>query len=87
MLGQPGSLFDAYPMADADLLELVGSVHRYPAFKLFLAYEQPRWRELQMTSGGSVTDLPIRQTYCFGVEDSERRLALRRGMASLAGER
>jgi monoamine oxidase len=76
LLGQPGSLIEPHPMADPELLELVGSVHRYPAFKLFLAYEQPWWRELSISSGRSVTDLPIRQTYYFGVDETERALLM-----------
>ena len=76
LLGQPGSLFDPFELADTDLLELVSSVHRYPAFKLFLAYEQPWWRELEISSGRAVTDLPIRQTYYFGVEENERALLM-----------
>jgi monoamine oxidase len=76
LLGQPGSLFEPYPLADPEILELVGSVHRYPAFKLFLAYESPWWRALEIASGRSVTDLPIRQTFYFGVEESERALLM-----------
>lgn len=76
LLGAPDSLFDPYRMDDTDLRELSASVHRYPAFKLFLAYEEPWWRELKISSGRSVTDLPIRQTYYFGVEESERALLM-----------
>ena len=76
LLGQPGSLFEPYPVADREMLELVGSVHRYPAFKLFLAYEEPWWRSLEISSGRAVTDLPIRQTYYFGIEESERALLM-----------
>ena len=76
LLGQPGSLFEPYPAASSDIVQLVGSVHRYPAFKLFLAYEEPWWRSLGISSGRSVTDLPIRQTFYFGVEDSERALLM-----------
>jgi monoamine oxidase len=76
LLGQPGSLFEPSPAADSEILRLVGSVHRYPAFKLFLAYEEPWWRPLRISSGGSVTDLPIRQTYYFGVDETERALLM-----------
>lgn len=76
LLGQPGSLFDPYQIADTDLRELAASVHRYPAFKLFLAYEEPWWRELKISGGRSITDLPIRQTFYFGVEESERALLM-----------
>jgi monoamine oxidase len=76
LLGQQGSLFEPFPMADPDLLDLVGSVHRFPAFKLFLAYEEPWWLQLGISSGGSVTDMPIRQTYYFGVEEDQRSLLM-----------
>jgi monoamine oxidase len=83
LLGHAGSIFEPYPSADIDVLELVGSVHRYPAFKLFLAYEQPWWGELGISSGRAVTDLPIRQTYYFGVEETARALL----MASYSDDR
>jgi lysine 2-monooxygenase len=38
------------------------------AFKIFLAYQYPWWRSLNLWSGRSITDLQIRQTYYFGVE-------------------
>ena len=76
LLGQRDSLFDAYPRADPEMVELTGSVHRFPAFKLFLGYEEPWWRDLGITSGRSVTDLPIRQTYYFGIDESERALLM-----------
>jgi lysine 2-monooxygenase len=76
LLGYPGSLFDPYQVDESGLRALAASVHRYPAFKLFLAYEEPWWRELEISSGRSVTDLPIRQTFYFGVEESERALLM-----------
>ena len=75
-LGQPGSLFDPYRAVDLGILDLVTSVHRYPAFKLFLAYEEPWWRALSISSGRAVTDLPIRQTYYFGVDANKRALLM-----------
>ncbi|MGI8551695.1 MAG: flavin monoamine oxidase family protein [Dehalococcoidia bacterium] len=38
------------------------------AFKLFLAYPYPWWRQADLQAGRSITDLPIRQTYYFGTE-------------------
>lgn len=76
LMGQRGSLVEPTPRADPELVEVVGSVHRFPAFKLFLGYEEPWWRELQITSGRSVTDLPIRQTFYFGIEESQRALLM-----------
>ncbi len=49
------------------LREHITSVIPYPAFKLFLAYDTPWWRQppVSIAAGRSVCDLPIRQTYYF----------------------
>lgn len=43
------------------------SVIIYPAFKLFLTFETPWWRNppINIAAGRTVTDQPIRQTYFF----------------------
>lgn len=57
------------PLFDAPWLkDNLGSVLVQSAFKLFLAYEQPWWRNLGLVAGRSVTDLPIRQCYYMGTE-------------------
>ena len=47
--------------------EHVRAVIPYPAFKLFLMYDTPWWREppVSIAAGRSVCDMPIRQTYYF----------------------
>ena len=47
---------------------LLDAVNRIPLFKLFLCYHTPWWEISGVTTGRSVTDLPIRQTYYWGVE-------------------
>jgi monoamine oxidase len=56
---------------DARLRSLVTSVTPYPAFKLFLFYEERWWEKdpLNITVGRSVSDLPIRQTYYMPPDD------------------
>jgi lysine 2-monooxygenase len=58
---------------DAWLKTNIPSVLIQPAFKLFLAYEQPWWRTLGMVAGRSVTDLPIRQIYYCGTEGEQKQ--------------
>jgi predicted NAD/FAD-dependent oxidoreductase len=47
--------------------EHVRSVIPYPAFKLFLTYATPWWREspVSIAAGRTVCDIPLRQTYYF----------------------
>jgi hypothetical protein len=49
------------------LVDYIQSVMPYPAFKMFLAYETPWWRQppISIAAGRSLSDLPIRQTYYF----------------------
>ncbi|MBV9928747.1 MAG: FAD-dependent oxidoreductase [Acidobacteria bacterium] len=57
---------------DEELRRDVESVRPQPAAKLFLGYREPWWQVLNLTSGRSSTDLPIRQTYYFGTECEEK---------------
>ena len=47
------------------------SVLMQAALKLFLGYEYPWWRGLDLYAGRSITDLPIRQVYYFGTENEQ----------------
>lgn len=49
------------------LKDYIQSVIPCPAFKLFLAYEKPWWRQppTSIAAGRSTSDLPLRQTYYF----------------------
>jgi monoamine oxidase len=51
----------------------IQSVIIQPAFKLYLGYDRPWWREFtpHFTSGRSITDLPTRQIYYFGTESEQ----------------
>ncbi|OKH31951.1 hypothetical protein NIES2119_27370 [[Phormidium ambiguum] IAM M-71] len=42
-----------------------------PAFKLFLCYPYPWWRNLNIQDGTSITDLPIRNCFYFGTEGEQ----------------
>ncbi len=50
----------------------LASVIRIPLFKLFLCYEYPWWEAAGVTKGRSITDLPLRQCYYWGVEGKQR---------------
>lgn len=62
----PSTSFNLH--TNTHLRRLVRSVRPYPAFKLFLLYEQRWWEQYgfggeRIEHGRSVTDMPIRQTY------------------------
>jgi monoamine oxidase len=61
-----GPFFETAGVADA-----IASVTPHPMFKLFLCYRYPWWQDAGVTVGRSVTDLPLRQVYYFGVEPPE----------------
>lgn len=46
----------------------IRSVIMEPAFKILMGFEYPWWKELQIDSGHSITDLPMRQCYYFGTD-------------------
>lgn len=52
-----------------DLQRGIASVIRQPSFKLLMGFEKPWWSEhLGAHAGESITDLPLRQCYYFGVD-------------------
>jgi monoamine oxidase len=52
-----------------DLQRGIDSVIRQPSFKLLMGFEKPWWEEhLGAHAGESITDLPLRQCYYFGVD-------------------
>jgi lysine 2-monooxygenase len=56
---------------DATLMKNLRSVIMQPAFKIFLAYERPWWRDLGLQHGRFITDMPIRQGFYFGTEGEQ----------------
>ncbi|MDR6289100.1 hypothetical protein E9232_001615 [Inquilinus ginsengisoli] len=51
--------------------ELLSTVTGHALYKFALAYPQPWWHMLGLTSGDSVTDLPLRQVYYFETEGEQ----------------
>ncbi|MFV1987272.1 MAG: flavin monoamine oxidase family protein [Gemmatimonadota bacterium] len=51
-----------------DVHEMIGSVTPNPLFKMVLAYPYPWWEGVGVKQGHSITDLPVRQCYYWGVE-------------------
>ncbi len=53
------------------LNENIRSVIMEPAFKILMGFEYPWWKKaLDIDSGHSITDLPLRQCYYFGTDPS-----------------
>ena len=71
---------------NTDVHALIRSVTPIPLFKLGICYERPWWQELppvdpgkgpqRITSGKSVTDLPIRQCYYWKVDPKTNHAVL-----------
>lgn len=72
-----GTFFDLDASRNARQRELIESVLDMPAFKLFMGFDAPWWEDrLSLTSGRSVCDLPIRQTYYFGTSEQTQHSLL-----------
>ena len=83
-IAEAGQVVLAMPRRSLELIDPRGSYFRapeiregirtvtpHPMFKLFLCYRYPWWQDAGVTVGRSVTDLPLRQVYYFGVESVE----------------
>ncbi|WP_445710564.1 flavin monoamine oxidase family protein [Flavobacterium sp.] len=54
-----------------ELNENIRSVIKEPAFKILMGFEYPWWKKaLDIDSGHSITDLPMRQCYYFGTDEN-----------------
>lgn len=51
-----------------DIRHLLDAVEGIPLFKLFMAYDTPWWESVGISEGRSITTLPLRQCYYWGVE-------------------
>lgn len=58
----------SFMFADKGFVQDMGAVIPIPAVKMYLAYEKNWWRKLGLSSGRSLTDLPLRQCLYFGTE-------------------
>lgn len=61
---------DTFLFSSDQFLSL-GSIIPRPASNLFLGYDRPWWEDLGLRAGRSVTDLPLRQVYYWGVEGDQ----------------
>ncbi len=67
LLDQQNFFFDSD--RQKDLQENIDAVIKEPSFKLLMGFERPWWRdEFGARAGESITDLPMRQCYYFGVD-------------------
>ncbi len=67
LLEQTGPVMD--PARAPQLRWMMNSVSRIGLFKMCLVYDQPWWeKKAYVTKGRSLTDLPVRQLYYWGVE-------------------
>ncbi|MFF3402352.1 flavin monoamine oxidase family protein [Streptomyces sp. NPDC002659] len=62
---------DSFLFRSDQFLSDLGSIIPRPASKLFLGYDRPWWEDLGLRAGRSVTDLPLRQVYYWGVEGDQ----------------
>ena len=56
--------------------KLIRSVTPVPLFKMFVCYPGPWWRAAGVSKGQSVTDLPLRQCYYWGVEGEQQDIGV-----------
>jgi monoamine oxidase len=54
-----------------EVAALLATVTGHALYKFALAYPEPWWHQLGLTSGDSVTDLPLRQIYYFETEGEQ----------------
>ena len=66
LLQQKGPVLD--PMRAPHVRFMMNSVEPVDLYKIFLAYEFPWWEKTFVKAGRSLTDLPVRQCYYWGVE-------------------
>ncbi|NHN27064.1 FAD-dependent oxidoreductase [Flavobacterium jejuense] len=58
------------------LNENIRSVIKEPSFKILMGFEKPWWKSLGIDSGHSITDLPMRQCYYFGTDETNNNSML-----------
>ena len=60
------------PAAAPHVQPLLNSVSPIHLYKMFIAYKEPWWEKEGVTIGRSLTDIPIRQCYYWGVETKKQ---------------
>ncbi len=66
LISPSGPVLD--PEKNPDFQYLMNSVTPIPLFKMCLVYDQPWWEKQFVTKGRSLTDMPVRQLYYWGVD-------------------
>ncbi|ULQ57685.1 FAD-dependent oxidoreductase [Flavihumibacter rivuli] len=66
LLEQKGPVMD--PHRAPHVRYLMNAVEPVDLYKMFLAYPRPWWEKAFVTQGRSLTDIPVRQCYYWGVE-------------------
>lgn len=56
---------------DPHFQDLVRTVTPIPLFKAFVAYHRPWWKDVGISAGRSVTDLPLRQVYYWHTAEDD----------------
>jgi len=69
LLDQTGQVLDENE--NKGIHQLMQTVIPVPLFKVFACYRHPWWHSVGVTEGRSVTDLPVRQCYYWGVEGEQ----------------
>jgi monoamine oxidase len=69
-LGQIGPVMD--PAQSPHMRTLMDAVEPVSLQKLFVTYPYPWWRQVGVTEGRSLTDLPVRQCYYWAVEGEQK---------------
>ncbi|MBZ0275996.1 MAG: FAD-dependent oxidoreductase, partial [Anaerolineae bacterium] len=68
LIDQTGAVLDE---KNAEVHQLIQSVHPIPLFKIFVCYHTPWWQATGVSQGRTVTDLPVRQCYYWGTEGDQ----------------
>lgn len=63
-------------LGDRGFRRLIESVTPIPLYKAFVAYHEPWWTKVGVTSGRSVTDLPLRQIYYWSTKPRQSSVLL-----------
>lgn len=74
LLDQNNFFFSAHD--NAELNTNIRSIIMEPAFKILMGFERPWWKDLDIDSGHSITDLPMRQCYYFGTDSQNNNSML-----------
>lgn len=70
LLAQKGPVLD--PEKAPHVRFMLNAVEPIHLYKMFIAYERPWWEKQGVKEGRSLTDIPVRQCYYWGVESRQK---------------